>query len=38
MSSKSLDVISLCGTLKPSTQGVTLKDMEEAIRKGTARE
>src|SRR5436309_255371 len=31
MSAEKLDVMSLCGALKPSVQGVTLKDMEEAI-------
>jgi hypothetical protein len=38
MSSENLDVMSLCGVLKPSVRGVTLKDMEEAIRKGAAGE
>jgi AbrB family looped-hinge helix DNA binding protein len=38
MSSENLDVMSLCGALKPAVRGVTLKDMEEAIRKGAAGE
>lgn len=29
-----VDLMSLCGVLKPSIQGVTLEDMEEAIRQG----
>jgi AbrB family looped-hinge helix DNA binding protein len=38
MSSDNLDVMALCGVLKPSVRGVTLKDMEEAIRKGATEE
>jgi AbrB family looped-hinge helix DNA binding protein len=38
MSSANLDVMSLCGALKPSVRGVTLEGMEEAIRKGAAGE
>jgi AbrB family looped-hinge helix DNA binding protein len=34
MSSENLDVMSLCGVLKPSVRGVTVEDMEKAIRKG----
>lgn len=34
MRSENLDVMSLCGSLKSRTKGVTLEDMEEAIRKG----
>jgi AbrB family looped-hinge helix DNA binding protein len=37
MSSENLDVMSLCGSLKPTVRGVTLKDMDEAIRKGATR-
>jgi antitoxin PrlF len=33
MSSEDLDVMSLRGALKPSVRGVTLKDMEDAIRR-----
>lgn len=33
-----VDLMSLCGILKPSVRGVTLKDMDEAIRKGAAGE
>ena len=33
-----VDVMSLYGILRPSVRGVTLEDMEEAIRKGAARE
>lgn len=38
MSSENLDVMSLCGALKPAVRGVTLENMEEAIRKGAAGE
>jgi AbrB family looped-hinge helix DNA binding protein len=34
MRSENLDVMSLCGILKPKVKGVTLEDMERAIRKG----
>ncbi len=34
MRSENLDVMSLCGILKPKVKGVTLEDMEKAIRKG----
>jgi hypothetical protein len=34
MRSENLDVMSLCGILKPRIKGVTLEDMEKAIRKG----
>jgi AbrB family looped-hinge helix DNA binding protein len=33
-----VDLMSLCGILKPRVKGVTLEDMEEAIREGAARE
>ena len=33
--SENLDAMSLCGILKPKVKGVTLEDMEGAIRKGT---
>ena len=33
-----VDLMSLCGIVKPSVRGVTLKDMDEAIRKGAAGE
>jgi hypothetical protein len=32
-----LNVMSLRGTLKPSVQGVTLRDMEDAVRRGATR-
>jgi hypothetical protein len=35
-SSSGEDLVSLCGILKPSVRGVTLSDMEEAIRAGAA--
>lgn len=38
MRPEALDVTSLYGILRPSVRGVTLEDMEEAIRKGAARE
>jgi AbrB family looped-hinge helix DNA binding protein len=34
MVSETLDVMSLRGALKPSVRGVTVKDMEAAIRRG----
>lgn len=34
MRSENLDLMSLCGILKPKVKGVTLEDMEKAIRKG----
>jgi AbrB family looped-hinge helix DNA binding protein len=38
MHPETLDVMSLYGILRPSIRGVTLEDMDEAIRKGAARE
>jgi AbrB family looped-hinge helix DNA binding protein len=38
MHPETVDVMSLYGILKPSVRGVTLEDMEEAIRKGAAGE
>ena len=38
ISAENLDIMSLCGAFKPSKRGVTLKDMEEAIRKGATEE
>jgi AbrB family looped-hinge helix DNA binding protein len=34
MRSENLDLMSLCGILKPKVKGVTLEDMEKAILKG----
>jgi AbrB family looped-hinge helix DNA binding protein len=34
MRSENLDLMSLCGILKPKVKGVTLEDMEKAIRNG----
>ena len=33
-----VDLLSLCGILKPKVKGVTLEDMEEAIRLGATGE
>jgi len=33
-----VDLLSLCGILKPRVKGVTLDDMKEAVREGAARE
>jgi AbrB family looped-hinge helix DNA binding protein len=38
MHPETVDVMSLYGILKPSVRGVTLEDMEEAIRKGASGE
>jgi antitoxin PrlF len=38
MRPETVDLMSLYGILRPSVRGVTLEDMEEAIRKGAARE
>lgn len=35
---ENVDLMSLCGIIKPAVRGVTLKDMEEAIRKGATGE
>jgi AbrB family looped-hinge helix DNA binding protein len=35
---ETVDIMSLCGILKPAVQGVTLKDMEEAIQQGATEE
>jgi hypothetical protein len=34
--SEGIDLMSLCGTLKPSGRGMTLKEMDEGIRAGAA--
>jgi AbrB family looped-hinge helix DNA binding protein len=36
MRPENVDLLSLCGIIKPKVKGVTLKDMEEAIRRGAA--
>lgn len=35
---ETVDLMSLCGILKPKVKGVTLRDMEEAIRQGASGE
>jgi AbrB family looped-hinge helix DNA binding protein len=35
---ETVDLLSLCGIFKPSVKGVTLDDMEEAIRHGATGE
>jgi AbrB family looped-hinge helix DNA binding protein len=31
---ENVDLLSLCGSIKPAVRGVTLEDMEEAIHRG----
>lgn len=38
MHPETVDLMSLCGILKPEAKGVTLEDMAEAIGKGAAQE
>lgn len=38
MRPENVDLMSLCGIFKPGVRGVTLKDMDEAIRKGASGE
>lgn len=38
MRPENLDLMSLCGVLKPSIKGVTVEDMKEAVRQGAAGE
>lgn len=38
MHPETVDVMSLYGILRPSVRGVTLEDIEEAIRKGASGE
>lgn len=38
MHPENVDLMSLCGIFKPSVKGVTLEDMDEAIRRGATGE
>lgn len=38
MHPENVDLMSLCGVLKPSVKGVTVEDMKEAVRQGAAGE
>jgi len=38
MRPETVDLLSLCGIFKPAVKGVTLDDMEEAIRQGATGE
>ena len=38
MQPETLDLMSLCGSLKPRVRGVTLKDMERAIEEGATQQ
>jgi AbrB family looped-hinge helix DNA binding protein len=38
MRPENMDLMSLCGVLKPSVKGVTVEDMKEAVRQGGAGE
>lgn len=38
MRPENVDLMSLCGIIKPSVRGITLQDMKEAIRQGATSE
>lgn len=38
MQPETLDLMSLCGSLKPRVRGVTLEDMEQAIEEGATQQ